>query len=107
MEGGLQKVKVKNQLHLISKVAHVLLLMLVRRLREDLLDGLGDESEFCTTNQDLDFFMKSFEEEMGSPSPIVDVVDLKSASKESQPDLGILWRLLMTSLDFLRQCRLP
>ncbi|KAL2503310.1 hypothetical protein Fot_37158 [Forsythia ovata] len=64
----------------------------VKRLGEDLLDSLGDESEFYTANKDLDSFMKSFEEEiMGSPSPTVDVVDLKSASEEeSQPDLGYL-----------------
>ncbi|KAL2459065.1 Uncharacterized protein Fot_55083 [Forsythia ovata] len=64
----------------------------VKRLGKDLLDSLGDESEFYTANKDLDSFMKSFEEEiMGSPSPIVDVVDLKSASEEeSQPDLGYL-----------------
>ncbi|KAL2508396.1 uncharacterized protein Fot_32043 [Forsythia ovata] len=35
--------------------------------------------------------MKSFEEEiMGSPSLTMDVVDLKLASEESQPDLGHL-----------------
>ncbi|KAL2494643.1 uncharacterized protein Fot_38400 [Forsythia ovata] len=64
----------------------------VKRLGKDLLDNLGDESEFYTTNQDLDSFMKSFEDEiMGSPSPTVDVVDLKWASEEeSQPDLGYL-----------------
>ncbi|CAI9785371.1 unnamed protein product [Fraxinus pennsylvanica] len=61
----------------------------VKRLREELLENLGDDdSEFCTTNQDLDSFMKSFEEEiMGSPSP---TVDLKSGPEESQPDLGYL-----------------
>ncbi|CAI9756082.1 unnamed protein product [Fraxinus pennsylvanica] len=61
----------------------------VKRLKEDLLDSLGDdESELCTTSQDLDSFMKSFEEEiMGSHSP---TEDFKPGSEESQPDLGYL-----------------
>lgn len=59
----------------------------VKRLREDLLDSLDDDPEFCTSNQDLDSFMKSFEEEItASPG----VVDLVSESGESQPDLGYL-----------------
>ncbi|CAA2974453.1 uncharacterized protein LOC111386315 [Olea europaea var. sylvestris] len=61
----------------------------VKRLREELLDSLGDDdSELCTESQDLDSFMKSFEEEiMGSPSP---TLDLKSGPEESQPDLEYL-----------------
>ncbi|KAK6133838.1 hypothetical protein DH2020_032431 [Rehmannia glutinosa] len=67
----------------------------VKRLRENLLDGLDDESEFCTASQDLDSFMKSFEEEItASPSAAggeaADVVDLTSDSGESRPDLGYL-----------------
>ncbi|CAA2934694.1 Hypothetical predicted protein [Olea europaea subsp. europaea] len=51
-----------------------------------------DESELYTTSQDLDSFMKSFEEEIrGSPSS---KVDLKSGSKESQLDLGYLLEAL-------------
>ncbi|XP_019164613.1 PREDICTED: uncharacterized protein LOC109160824 [Ipomoea nil] len=63
----------------------------VKRLREDLLDDL-DEFELCTADQDLDSFMKSFEEEIAaSPTPAAAaVVDLTSESGESQPDLGYL-----------------
>nr|GMD16785.1 Carbohydrate-responsive element-binding protein [Ipomoea batatas] len=64
----------------------------VKRLREDLLDDL-DEFELCTAEQDLDSFMKSFEEEItASPPPAsaAAVVDLTSESGESQPDLGYL-----------------
>lgn len=65
----------------------------VKRLREDLLDGLDDESEFCTSTQDLDSFMKSFEEEiLASPAGAEDrVIDLVSGSGESRPDLGYLF----------------
>lgn len=68
----------------------------VKRLREDLLDGLDDESELCTSTQDLDSFMKSFEDEI-SASPAGDagaedgVIDLVSDSGESRPDLGYLF----------------
>ncbi|KAI3453020.1 hypothetical protein Pfo_009683, partial [Paulownia fortunei] len=67
----------------------------VKRLRENLLDGLDDDAEFCTTSQDLDSFMKSFEEEItASPSAAGGeaalVVDLTSDSGESRPDLGYL-----------------
>lgn len=67
----------------------------VKRLRENLLDGLDDDSEFCTTSQDLDSFMKSFEEEItASPSAAdgeaVQVADLASDSGDSRPDLGYL-----------------
>lgn len=68
----------------------------VKRLRENLLDSLDDDSEFCTTSQDLDSFMKSFEEEItASPSAAAggeaaQVVDLTSGSGESRPDLGFL-----------------
>lgn len=71
----------------------------VKRLREDLLDGLDDDPEFCSSNQDLDSFMKSFEEEItaspsaaagGSGGDGVEVVDLVSESDDSRPDLGYL-----------------
>lgn len=62
----------------------------VKRLRENLLDDL-DELELCTAGQDLDSFMKSFEEEItASPNPAAGVADLTSESGESQPDLGYL-----------------
>ncbi|KAM7487621.1 hypothetical protein LguiB_025105 [Lonicera macranthoides] len=62
----------------------------VKKLREDLLDFF-DDSDLCTTSQDLDSFMKSFEEEISSPKPLpVPVVDLTSESDESRPDLGYL-----------------
>ncbi|KAK6134069.1 hypothetical protein DH2020_032166 [Rehmannia glutinosa] len=67
----------------------------VKRLRENLLDSLDDDPEFCTSNQDLDSFMRSFEEEItASPSAAgggeAEVVDLTSDSGDSQPDLGYL-----------------
>ncbi|XP_057810627.1 uncharacterized protein LOC131025049 [Salvia miltiorrhiza] len=67
----------------------------VKRLRENLLDSFDDEAEFCcTVTQDLDSFMKSFEEEIiASPSAggeAVQFVDLTSDSGESRPDLGYL-----------------
>lgn len=40
----------------------------VKRLRDDLLGNL-DDSDLCTTSQDLDSFMKSFEEEISSTPP--------------------------------------
>jgi len=65
----------------------------VKRLRDDLLGNL-DDSDLCTTSQDLDSFMKSFEEEISStpptPPPASAVVDLTSDSGQSQPDLGYL-----------------
>lgn len=57
----------------------------VKRLREDLFD----DSDFCTTSQDLDSFMKSFEDEI-SGSSLLAVVDLESDSGDSRPDLGYL-----------------
>lgn len=70
----------------------------VKRLREDLLDGFDDDSEFCTSTQDLDSFMKSFEEEItasptaGAATGAADdgVIDLLSDSGDSRPDLGYL-----------------
>ena len=62
----------------------------VKKLREDLLDFF-DDSDLCTTSQDLDSFMKSFEEEISSSKPPpVPVVDLTSESGESRPELGYL-----------------
>ncbi|KAA8529178.1 hypothetical protein F0562_034023 [Nyssa sinensis] len=62
----------------------------VKRLRDDLLNILED-SDPCTTNLDLDSFMKSFEEEISaSPFPPATVVDLTADSGESRPDLGYL-----------------
>ncbi|KAG6398939.1 hypothetical protein SASPL_140411 [Salvia splendens] len=67
----------------------------VKRLRENLLDGFDDEVEFCAAAQDLDLFIKSFEEEIiASPSAVggeaVELVDLTSDSGDSRPDLGYL-----------------
>ncbi|XP_047958620.1 uncharacterized protein LOC125204105 [Salvia hispanica] len=63
----------------------------VKRLRENLLDGFDDEVEFCAAAQDLDLFMKSFEEEIiASPGEAVELVDLTSDSGDSRPDLGYL-----------------
>ncbi|CAI9779092.1 unnamed protein product [Fraxinus pennsylvanica] len=62
----------------------------VKRLREDLLESLDDETEFYPTSQDLDSFIKSFEKEIGSSSNVEEVVDLTSDSGESQPELGYL-----------------
>ncbi|PIN05959.1 Non-specific serine/threonine protein kinase [Handroanthus impetiginosus] len=68
----------------------------VKRLRENLLDSLDDDSEICTSTQDLDSFMKSFEEEItASPSAAgggteVGVIGVASDSGESRLDLGYL-----------------
>ncbi|KAI3467103.1 hypothetical protein Pfo_023766 [Paulownia fortunei] len=68
----------------------------VKRLRENLLDSFDDDPEFCTSNQDLDSFMKSFEEEItASPSAAgggvaTVVVDVASDSGDSRLDLGYL-----------------
>ncbi|KAG6406117.1 hypothetical protein SASPL_133714 [Salvia splendens] len=87
----------------------------VERLREDLLDGIDEDSNLCTSIHDLDSFMKSFEEEITtSPTSshgsgaaeerIVEsasdcgesgeveegIVELVSDSGESRPDLGYL-----------------
>ncbi|KAG6391697.1 hypothetical protein SASPL_149455 [Salvia splendens] len=87
----------------------------VKRLRQDLLDGIDEDSDLCTSIHDLDSFMKSFEEEItASPASghgsgaakegIVDsasdcgesgavdegIVELPSDSGESRPDLGYL-----------------
>ncbi|KAI3699115.1 hypothetical protein L2E82_43169 [Cichorium intybus] len=57
-----------------------------KRIRDDLLDTL-DESDVCTVGQDLDSFIKSFEDEI-SPPP--ETVDQASESGESRPDLEFL-----------------
>ncbi|KAG6406094.1 hypothetical protein SASPL_133691 [Salvia splendens] len=87
----------------------------VEWLREDLLDGIDEDSDLCTSIHDLDSFMKSFEEEITtSPTSshgsgaaeerIVEsasdcgesgeveegIVELVSDSGESRPDLGYL-----------------
>ncbi|KAG6413413.1 hypothetical protein SASPL_126122 [Salvia splendens] len=87
----------------------------VERLREDLLDGIDEDSDLCTSIHDLDSFMKSFEEEITtSPTSshgsgaaeerIVEsasdcgesgeveegIVELVSDSGELRPDLGYL-----------------
>lgn len=61
----------------------------VKRLRESLLDSLDDDPEFCTLNQDLDSFMKSFEEEINAGVGAAGV-DISSDSGDSRPDLGYL-----------------
>ncbi|XP_042038195.1 uncharacterized protein LOC121784082 [Salvia splendens] len=91
----------------------------VERLREDLLDGIDEDSDLCTSIHDLDSFMKSFEEEITtSPTSshgsgaaeerIVEsasdcgesgeveegIVELVSDSGESRPDLGYLLEAL-------------
>ncbi|KAG6424513.1 hypothetical protein SASPL_114931 [Salvia splendens] len=87
----------------------------VERLREDLLDGIDEDSDLCTSIHDLDSFMRSFEEEITtSPTSshgsgaaeerIVEsasdygesgeveegIVELVSDSGESRSDLGYL-----------------
>ncbi|KAL3654398.1 hypothetical protein CASFOL_004079 [Castilleja foliolosa] len=63
----------------------------VKRLRDNLLDSLDDASEICASDQDLDSFIKSFEEEItASPSAAAEVADVLSDSGESRPDLGYL-----------------
>ncbi|KAL3501704.1 hypothetical protein ACH5RR_036153 [Cinchona calisaya] len=64
----------------------------VKRLREDLLENF-DDGQFYPASQELDSFMKSFEEEILSGTvahSAVAVVDLTSESGESQPDWGYL-----------------
>lgn len=56
----------------------------LKRFKEDFLDEL-DDSDICTTSQDLDSFMKSFEKEISGSSPANE-----SNSGESRPDLGYL-----------------
>ncbi|KVH96305.1 uncharacterized protein LOC112528072 [Cynara cardunculus var. scolymus] len=58
-----------------------------KRIRDDLLDTL-DDSDVCTVGQDLDSFIKSFQDEI-SPPP--ETVDLASESGESRPDLEFLF----------------
>ncbi|KAI5660184.1 hypothetical protein M9H77_28977 [Catharanthus roseus] len=63
-----------------------------RMIREDILDIL-DDSETVPATQDLDSFIRSFEEEILQASPSAAqpvVVELTSDSGESQPDLGYL-----------------
>lgn len=65
----------------------------VKRLRDDLLDGLDEETELYTTGLDLDSFTKCFENEItagGGQLSAVEVVDLTSDPCESRPDLGYL-----------------
>ncbi|KAK4423582.1 hypothetical protein Salat_1941000 [Sesamum alatum] len=64
----------------------------VKRLRENLLDSLDDDAEFCTASQDLDSFMKSFEEEItASPSSAAaEAAETAVVCGESRPDLGYL-----------------
>ncbi|KAG6389950.1 hypothetical protein SASPL_151425 [Salvia splendens] len=70
----------------------------VKRLREDLLDGIDEDSDLCNSIHDLDLFMKSFEEEItaspaaghGSGAAGEGIVDSASDSGESRPDLGYL-----------------
>ncbi|KAL0463595.1 UNVERIFIED_CONTAM: hypothetical protein Slati_0247100 [Sesamum latifolium] len=64
----------------------------VKRLRENLLDSLDDDAEFCTSTQDLDSFMKSFQEEIAA-SPSAgggEAVDVAADRGESRPELGYL-----------------
>ncbi|XP_074343030.1 uncharacterized protein LOC141680813 [Apium graveolens] len=56
----------------------------LKRFREDFLDEL-DDSDICTTSEDLDSFMKIFEKEISGSIPANE-----SKSGESSPDLGYL-----------------
>ncbi|GER32773.1 1-pyrroline-5-carboxylate dehydrogenase 2 [Striga asiatica] len=60
----------------------------VKRLKEDLLGGSDDEGEFCEASEDLDSFVKSFQEEI-TASPAAGV-DPASDCSETRPDLGYL-----------------
>ncbi|KAK4430203.1 hypothetical protein Salat_1321000 [Sesamum alatum] len=64
----------------------------VKRLRENLLDSLDDDAEFCTSTQDLDSFIKSFQEEIAaSPSAAAGgSTDVAEDGGESRPELGYL-----------------
>ncbi|KAA8532713.1 hypothetical protein F0562_032746 [Nyssa sinensis] len=63
----------------------------VKRLKDDLLSNLDDSDLDTTSPDDLDSFMKSFEEEiLASPPPPATLVYLTSDSGESRPDLGYL-----------------
>ncbi|KAL2234985.1 uncharacterized protein LOC105161068 [Sesamum indicum] len=64
----------------------------VKRLRENLLDSLDDDAEFCTSTQDLDSFMKSFQEEIAASTSAGDggAVDVGADRGESRPELGYL-----------------
>ncbi|XP_073280628.1 uncharacterized protein [Primulina huaijiensis] len=57
----------------------------VKKLRENLLED--DEVECCAEVEDLDFYMRSFEEEIRSSPAALDVT---SDSCEKQPVLGYL-----------------
>ncbi|CAH1419404.1 unnamed protein product [Lactuca virosa] len=57
-----------------------------KRIRDDLLDTL-DDSDVCTVGDDLDSFIKSFEDEI-SPPP--ETLDQASESGDSRPDLEFL-----------------
>ncbi|XP_047949288.1 uncharacterized protein LOC125195138 [Salvia hispanica] len=57
----------------------------VKRVREDLLDEIDEDSDLRTSFHELDSFMKSFEEEITEG-----IIELASDSGESRPDLGYL-----------------
>lgn len=64
----------------------------VKRLKDYLLGILDDSDELNSAGQDLDSFMKCFEEEISAKSsPAVSVVELTSESGDSQPELGFLF----------------
>ncbi|KAL0430119.1 UNVERIFIED_CONTAM: hypothetical protein Sradi_0637900 [Sesamum radiatum] len=69
----------------------------VKRLRENLLDSLDDDAEFCTSTQDLDFFMKSFQEEIAASPSAVDGGALGLPPPTSSP--GGVKNELRTELD--------
>ncbi|KAL3510801.1 hypothetical protein ACH5RR_030202 [Cinchona calisaya] len=68
----------------------------VKRLREDLLDSFDDEEYNTAASQELDSFMKSFEEEILSgpatttEAAVVDLTSSDSGDGDSQPNLGYL-----------------
>lgn len=64
----------------------------VKRLREDLLESF-EEDDICTTSEDLDSFMKSFEEEiLQTPATVIDGesgLDLGFLLEASDDELGL------------------
>ncbi|GAA0146248.1 hypothetical protein LIER_06250 [Lithospermum erythrorhizon] len=61
----------------------------VKKLREDLLNNFEDDDDLCTTSQDLDSFMKSFEEQISAPAPAADSGDLGFLLEASDDELGL------------------
>ncbi|GKD64664.1 hypothetical protein Tco_1306772 [Tanacetum coccineum] len=60
-----------------------------KRIRVDLLESLEDSDELNSVGQDLDSFIKSFEEEISNP-PDITSGDRSSDSGESRPEIEFL-----------------